>query len=78
MQSIYTWLKYAEIVDAYRVVPRILLVGYGVMLYHTTMWFMALDAPSAPQSTFIGVVWGAAAAITAFYNKTGRDWTKDD
>lgn len=67
-------LSIAELIDAYRLVPRLMLLGYGYMIYTTSTWFMSLDTPLGTQSTFIGIVWGAAAAITGFYNATGRKW----
>ena len=71
-----TKLSYAEVIDAYRVIPRLLLIGYAYMLYSTTTWFMSLQDPLGTQSAFIATVWGTAAAITGFYNATGRKWDK--
>lgn len=71
MQRILNW---AEVVDAYRLVPRLLLVGYGWMLARVSLWFMALVEPSGPQAAFVATVWGAAVGITGFYVSTGRKW----
>lgn len=69
-------LSYAELIDAYRLIPRLLLIGYAYMLYSTTVWFMSLQEPLGSQSAVIATVWGAAAGITGFYNMTGRKWDK--
>lgn len=67
-------LQIAEALDAYRVVPRVWLLGYGLMLYRVTEWFMGLPDPSGPQAALVSTVWGAGAVITGFYVNTGRRW----
>jgi len=66
--------RWAEVVDAYRVVPRVLVFGYGVMLYHVSVWFMALADPTGSQAAFASTVFGAAAAVFGLYTGTGRKW----
>jgi len=68
------WLAIAEIADAWRIVPRLLLLGYGYMLYEAGNWFMALEAPSGAQSAYVSIRWGAAAAVSGLYFNTGRRW----
>ena len=70
-----THLERAEMLDAYRVVPRLWLMGYGWMLWRVNDWFMSLADPSTQQAAMISTVWGAGAMITAFYVQTGRKWT---
>lgn len=67
-------LEAAEVADAWRLIPRAMLVGYGYMLWVTGEWFMALPEPSGPQSAYVSVLWGAAAAVTGFYFNSGRSW----
>lgn len=67
-------MRWAELADAWRVVPRILVFGYGVMLYHVALWFMALPDPTGSQSAFASTVFGAAAAVFGLYTGTGRKW----
>lgn len=67
-------MQMAELIDAYRVVPRLIVALYGYMLYNITSWFMMLEDPSQAQATFISVVYGASAGIFAFYANTGRKW----
>lgn len=73
-----TILSYAEIFDAFRVVPRLLLMLYGLFIYQIAEWFMSLPDPSGAQSTFVSVVVGAASVIVGVYNKSGRKWDKKE
>jgi hypothetical protein len=68
------WLDAAEVADAWRLVPRIIICGYGLILWNADQWFQALEAPSTAQQFYINVIWGAAMGITAFYLNTGRKW----
>lgn len=36
-------LALAEMIDSWRVVPRLLLAGYAYLLYKTISWYMALE-----------------------------------
>lgn len=67
-------LDMAELLDAYRLVPRILVGAYGFMVYKTVIWFMALAEPSTQQVTFISTVVGAAAVVIGMYTNSGRKW----
>lgn len=67
-------LKYAEILDAYRVVPRILLLGFGYLVWYVVQWYTGLTEPSTQQTAFVSAVVGVTAPITAFYFNTGRKW----
>lgn len=68
------WLDVAELIDALRVVPRLLVFSYIIMLHQSTLWFMSLEDPNNAQAGFIATLWGAAAAIFKFYAETGRSW----
>ena len=67
-------LKVAEALDAFRTVPRILVLLYGLMCYLVAAWFMGLDDPTNAQGAFVSVIWGAAAAWFGIYVNTGRKW----
>ena len=56
-----------DIVNKWRVVPRLLMFVYMVLLVWVSQWFMGLDAPNGAQGTFAGVVWGAGAAWFGIY-----------
>lgn len=72
-----TFLNLAEILDAYRVVPRGIVIAYSYMLWNITSWFMALEDPTNPQSMFVSVVYGASAGMFAFYANSGRKWNNE-
>lgn len=66
-----------EQLDAWRIVPRILMALYGAVCTHTHLWFTALPDPTTPQQLYASVIWGAAAAWFGFYVNTGRGSTKE-
>jgi hypothetical protein len=37
------FLDVAELIDAYRVVPRLFLIVYGYMIYNVYRWFTAIE-----------------------------------
>lgn len=81
------WLDRAEILDAARVVPRIVLfmvlIFAGAYIYNVTVWYMALPAAerTVEVSGFVGLtipaVFGLAGKIIDWYLKTGRSWQKE-
>lgn len=38
-----THLALAELIDSWRIIPRIILAGYGFLLYKASMWYMSLE-----------------------------------
>lgn len=69
-------LAVAEVMDAWRIYPRLLLSGYGYMCWHLTMWYEALPVPTTEQSGFAGAIIGLAVPLTGWYMSTGRRWDK--
>jgi len=67
----------AEALDYFRVIPRIILVGYGALVYYSWEWYMELTTPTGEQTSFIVAVVGVAGAIIALYQKSGKDWNVD-
>ena len=51
-----------QMVDSWRIFPRLFLSVYIFLLYFATMWFMDLPEPSLEQSGLISVLVGAGAA----------------
>lgn len=68
-------LDYAEVTDAWRVVPRLLLGGYAYLVWYFSMWYHLLPDPTDNQKWFIGAIWAAAAGLTKWYFDSGRKWT---
>ena len=64
------WIHLARAVDSWRIFPRLFLTVYIVLLYKSTMWFMALEAPNFEQSGLISVIVGAGAAWFGLYAGT--------
>jgi hypothetical protein len=61
------WLKLAEVLNALRVIPRIMLATYTLVWYQVIVWFMTLPDPSMAQSGLVSVVTGAGAAWFGLY-----------
>jgi len=78
------YLQLAEIIDAFRIIPRIVLFGIlffaGYYIIDITQWYMNLpaDERTAMVSGFLGIsvpaVFGLAGKVTDWYLKTGRKW----
>ena len=68
-----SWIHFAEMLNKWRIFPRAFITVYMVLLYYSTMWFMALEQPSGEQSALISVIVGAGAAWFGLYTKTTGD-----
>lgn len=60
-----------DILDRWRVIPRIFVFGYGVISWQVMQWFMTLPNPNGPQSAFVSTVAGMASIIFGFYVNSG-------
>lgn len=67
-------LELAEAVDAWRLFPRVFVTTFGLFAAHIGYWFTALEKPTAEQSAFVSIVWGAMAVLLNFYMQSGRKW----
>ena len=56
------WIWLSQMVDSWRIFPRVFLSVYIVLLYLSTVWFMDLEAPTLEQSGLISIGVGAGAA----------------
>lgn len=61
------WIWLSNMIDSWRIFPRMFLSVYIFLLYYATMWFMALPDPSLEQSGLISVIVGAGAAWFGLY-----------
>lgn len=61
----------SESVDRWRVVPRILVTGYGVAMWQVADWFMALPDPSPSQAAFVSTMSAMGAGIFGLYVNSG-------
>ena len=67
-------MAWAEIVDAWRVFPRLFLVGYGVACFQVLWWFLALPMPTLQHTAFASLVTAMFVPIAKFYMDGGRVW----
>jgi hypothetical protein len=72
-----TWLDAAELFDAWRAVPRIVLLGYGWLVWDMWQWVKHLPDLTTQQTAFVTVITGLAVPLTGWYMNTGRRWGKD-
>ena len=72
-----SWLDAAELVDAYRVFPRVFVLAYLYGLNVILRWAIALPDISIQQSGFISLVAATFPFVLNFYMQTGRDWQKE-
>lgn len=68
------FLIWAEIVDAWRVVPRAVLFFYGCFTWNVYLWIKDLESPTVEQTGIMYAVIGVAGMIFNFYAKSGRAW----
>jgi hypothetical protein len=66
------WIFLSNIVDAWRIFPRLFLTVYIVLLYKCVIWYMNLQAPTMEQSGLISIVVGAGAAWFGLYTGTSK------
>jgi len=77
-------LHWAEMVDSFRIFPRLVLIAYGVYVYQVTFfiltWYSQQPATargteeSAVVIAVIGAVTGFSPWIFKIYSSNGRNW----
>ena len=60
-----------EMLDNWRLIPRLLIFMYAVVFYQTMNWFMLLENPNNAQAGFVSVIVGAGAAWFGLYVNSG-------
>lgn len=70
------WMRIAEIVDAFRIVPRSMVLCYGIACWQVGQWFMALPDPSTSQVAFVDALALVAGYVFGLYVQSGRNWDK--
>ena len=68
------WLRLAELIDAWRVFPRLFFGAYIAFFMYTTHWYTTLQDPTPEQTTFIGIFTGVGTAWFGLYLGSGRKW----
>ena len=72
------FLTVAEVIDAFRAVPRAILVGYALLVWEVVDWYMLLEAPTTQQAALVTAVVGIIAPVAGFYQSSGRSWKNND
>lgn len=67
-------LKTAELIDAFRVVPRLLLASFLYTTYLTTTWFLSLQVPTTEQAAFCSTIYLSLTGVSGLYQSSGRKW----
>lgn len=70
------WIHFSEMINSWRIFPRMFITVYMVLLYYSTMWFMELQDPSAAQAGLISTMVGAGAAWFGLYTRSNGDGNK--
>jgi len=76
------FLDIAELIDAYRVFVRLIMVAYAAGYFYLVIeiweWFKMMPDPTTTQTAFatglLSVVGGLLTFLTNTYVKTGRHW----
>ena len=66
------WIFLAQMVDSWRIFPRLFLTVYIILLYKCVIWYMNLSAPTMEQSGLISIVVGAGAAWFGLYTGSSK------
>jgi hypothetical protein len=62
--------KYAQWLHDFRLIPRMLTIGYSWMVWDTVQWFQSLQAPSTQQAALLTIVVGMSGAIFGLYTSS--------
>jgi len=69
-------MELAELIDAYRIFPRLFFGVYLFLLVYSGIWAWSLPVLSVTQAGLFGGLLTAGAAWWKFYVDTGRDWNE--
>lgn len=72
----YYWMSAAEIIDAFRGIPRVLVAGYAFLVWKVVDWFMNLPDPTTEHTFLVSTVIGGAAAVFGLYVNSGSGWDR--
>tara|TARA_Y100000310_G_C20684767_1_gene818235 strand:+ start:3240 stop:3455 length:216 start_codon:yes stop_codon:yes gene_type:complete len=64
--------KIANTINRLRIVPRIIILLYGVVFYRIVEWFTNIPDPTMSQAAFISSIVGASAAFFGLYVGSGN------
>lgn len=61
-----------EILDRWRLIPRLLILMMMAMTWNTLEWFMALPDPDTQQASLVSVMTGALTGAFGLFLGGGR------
>ena len=63
----------AELLDAYRIIPRLIMIGYGYMCWDVYQW--AIAHPELETGKWlVGAIFGVAGIVSSAYMNSGKKW----
>lgn len=62
--------KAAQFMHDFRVIPRLVVAGYGLLVWDVVQWFEGLANPTTQQTVLLTTVVSLTAAIFGFYTTT--------
>jgi len=67
-------LEIAELIDAWRIVPRIILGAYGYLVWFVINWFIIISNPATGQTALVVSIAGSIPVVIGLYQHSGRSW----
>lgn len=67
-------LEWAEIIDAWRLWPRLFLVAYFYHLHTLVFWYITLPNPTTEQTAMVGAITALFVPLTKWYMENGVEW----
>jgi hypothetical protein len=61
-----------EQLNAWRIIPRLLMLAMLVMTYRVVEWFMGIEAPTLEQAGLVSVMTGALTGAFGLFLGTGK------
>lgn len=64
----------AEVIDAWRLLPRAFVIGYGWLAWDVHQWVKSLPDISTQQGAYAGAIVGLCVPLLGWYFHSGRKW----
>lgn len=61
----------AACINRLRIIPRLIVLGYGALMWVVVQWFMALPDPNTQQAALITTLVGISVPVFGFYMQGG-------
>jgi len=61
-----------EMLDRWRILPRLLILAMIIMTYRVVEWFMGLPDPSPEQAALVSVMTGALTGAFGLFLGSGK------